>query len=149
MSAGPSASGVLRRISECQAFRISEHDTNYFALVFDAQGDGCDLVAVVEIFEPGGSTPPNSHSRAHEMFFVLEGEGVAMAAGQAFALRRGDALLIRPGGEHVVRNTGTGKLYCLTVMVPDDDFAALIRRGTPVTLDDEDRLVLEGVGRLR
>jgi hypothetical protein len=32
-------------------------------------------------------------------------------------------------------------------MVPDDDFAALIRRGIPVTLDAADRLVLEGMGR--
>jgi len=27
-------------------------------------------------------------------------------------------------------------------MVPDEEFAALIRRGTPVELDDEDRAVL-------
>ena len=72
---------------------------------------------------------------------------MAVAAGRELALRRGDALLVRPGGEHVVRNTGPGKLYCLTVMVPDDDFAALIRRGIPVTLDAADRLVLEGMGR--
>jgi mannose-6-phosphate isomerase-like protein (cupin superfamily) len=147
LSAPTPAAAVLRRMSRCEAFRISEHDTNYFALIFDGHADGCDLVAVVEIFEPGGATPPNSHPRAHELFFVLEGEGVAVAAGRELALRRGDALLVRPGGEHVVRNTGPGKLYCLTVMVPDDDFAALIRRGIPVTLDAADRLVLEGMGR--
>jgi mannose-6-phosphate isomerase-like protein (cupin superfamily) len=50
--------------------------------------------------------------------------------------------MLPPGTEHVVENTGPGKLYCLTLMVPDEDFAALIRSGQPVALDDEDRAVL-------
>ena len=43
-----------------------------------------------------------------------------------------------------MENTGAGKLYCLALMVPDEEFAALIRGGTPVSLDDEDRAVLSG-----
>lgn len=43
-----------------------------------------------------------------------------------------------------MENTGDKKLYTLTVMVPDEKFGALIRRGTPVELDDEDRAVLCG-----
>ena len=66
---------IKKSMGACPAFRISSGDTNYFALVFDREGEDCDLVAVVEIFEPGGRTPPNGHLRAHEMFFVLEGEG--------------------------------------------------------------------------
>ncbi len=61
--------------------------------------------------------------------------------------RCGDALLVHSRNEHVVRNTGPGKLYCLTVMVPDDDFSALIRSGVPVALDEADRRVLERAGR--
>jgi len=34
------------------------------------------------------------------------------------------------------------RLYCLTTMVPDEDFAALIRAGVPDALDAEDRRVL-------
>ncbi len=133
---------IKKSLGDCPVYRISPADTNYFALVFDPPGEGCDLVAVVEIFAPGGRTPPNAHRTAHEMFFVLAGEGRARAGGDWIALAKGDALMIKPGTEHVVENTGSGKLYCLTCMVPDEAFAALIRSGTPMTLDDEDRRVL-------
>ena len=53
-------------------------------------------------------------------------------------IKAGDALLVKPGNEHVIRNTGAGKLYCLTVMTPNEGFAELIRSGEPVELDDED-----------
>lgn len=53
-------------------------------------------------------------------------------------------LLVPPGVEHVIRNTGAGKLYCLTLMAPDEEFAALIRGGAPVALTEEDRAVIAG-----
>ncbi|ARP84720.1 hypothetical protein CAL12_24465 [Bordetella genomosp. 8] len=133
---------IRKSLDQCPAYRISAGDTNYFALIFDGEGEGCDLVAVVEIFEPGGRTPPNVHARAHEMFFILAGEGRAYADGAVLDLRQGDAMLVRPGAHHAVENTGSGKLYCLTVMAPDEDFAALIRRGIPVSLTEEDHAVL-------
>lgn len=134
---------LRKTMADCRAFRISPGDTNYFALLFDPVGDAVDLTCVVEIFMPGGKTPPNVHRRAHEMFFVLQGEGRALCDDEpAVPIRAGDALLVRPGTSHVIENTGAGKLYTLTVMVPDEDFAALIRNGTPVTLDADDRAVL-------
>jgi hypothetical protein len=42
----------------------------------------------------------------------------------------------------VIENAGPGKLYTLTVMMPNEGFAELIRGGEPVELDDEDRKVL-------
>ena len=110
---------VFKRMADCPAYRISPDDTNYFALVFDPQGEKADFVAVVEIFAPGGKTPPNSHSRAHEMFFVLEGTGTASCDGTSIDIEKGDAMLLRPGSNHEIRNTGPGKLYTLTVMVPN------------------------------
>lgn len=124
-----------------KAFRISPGDTNYFALLFDPT-DGIEQVCVVEIFNVGGKTPPNSHSIAHEFFYVLSGEGRATCAGQSTPLTKGQALLVRPGAEHVIENTGLGKLYTLTVMTPNEGFAELIRAGQPVTLDEEDLQVL-------
>ncbi|CAM4278917.1 cupin domain-containing protein [Kerstersia similis] len=136
---------ILKSMADCPAYRISANDTNYFALLFDGAGEDCDLVAVVEIFEPGGRTPPNVHQRAHEMFFILAGEGEARADGAVLPLKAGDALLLKPGVTHAVVNTGPGKLYSLTVMTPDEDFAALIRRGIPVELGDDDKRVLNGI----
>ncbi len=137
-------SPTLRSATELRGFRIAPGDTNYFACLFDPLADAVDFTLVVEIFAPGGATPPNTHRRAQEVFFVLAGEGVALAGGEETPLRPGDALLVPPGVEHVIRNTGAGKLYCLTLMAPDEEFAALIRGGTPVSLTEEDRAVIAG-----
>jgi mannose-6-phosphate isomerase-like protein (cupin superfamily) len=138
-------SALKRRMPDCPAFRISPHDTNYMAIVFDPRDEGCDLVAVVEIFDRDGRTPPNLHHAATEFFFVLHGHGRASVGGQWTELARGDALMVRRGSEHVIENTGPERLYCLTIMVPDENFASAIRHGTPVTLDDDDRRVLDGL----
>ena len=135
---------IARRAAELQAFRISPGDSNYFACLFDPLADEVRFTLVVEIFEPGGRTPPNTHKEAEEAFFVLAGTGVARAAGREVPLAPGDALVLRPGVEHVVENTGPGKLYCLTLMAPNEGFAELIRSGTPVDLTPGDIAVIEG-----
>lgn len=129
-----------------EVFQISPSDTNYFAVLFDPAKDQVESIYVVEIFNVGGATPPNAHTVAHEFFFVLSGEGVAVSNGEQLPIRKGDSLLLRPGSEHVIRNTGTSKLYTLTVMTPNEGFAELIRAGTRCELDAEDLLVLRGVG---
>ena len=127
-----------RSLADAPCFRISPDDTNYFAILADPIGDDVPWITVIEIFDHDGKTPPNSHAVAHEMFYVLKGEGIAIADGEKTPVRAGDALVLRPGCEHVVENTGEGKLYCLTTMIPDEEFAALIRNGKPETLLDED-----------
>ncbi len=124
------------------AFRISPKDTNYFVILFDPEMEGYENICVVEIFEKNGATPPNSHQIAHEFFYVLEGEGIARSEGGSLPLAKGGALLLRPGAEHVIENTGPGKLYTLTVMTPNEEFAELIRSGEQVELDAEDLAVL-------
>jgi mannose-6-phosphate isomerase-like protein (cupin superfamily) len=136
---------ALRNVGQVEARRISPSDTNYFALLFSPD-DAVDVVCVVEIFTVGGKTPPNSHQRAHEFFYVLSGEGKAICAGTETPLAKGDALMLRPGTEHIVENTGSAKLYTLTFMVPNEAFAELIQRGERVELDDEDRATLLVLG---
>jgi mannose-6-phosphate isomerase-like protein (cupin superfamily) len=138
---------IARRADALQGFRISPNDTNYFACLFDPIADGVSFTLVVEIFNPGGRTPPNTHADAYESFFVLSGRGVAIAGGQSFPIGPGDAFVLRPGVEHIVENTGTQKLYCLTLMTPNEGFAELIRNGTPVEITEEDRAVIAGAGR--
>ena len=135
---------IGRRAAELRGFRISPADTNYFACLLDPLEDAASFTLVVEVFAPGGATPPNTHRAAQEAFFVLKGQGRARAGETWTEIGPGDTLMLRPGVEHVVENTGPGKLYCLTLMVPDEDFAALIRGGTPVELDAEDLTVLRG-----
>lgn len=133
---------TLTQATTAEAFRISPSDTNYFAVLFDKTQGDVDSIFVVEIFTVGGATPPNTHAHAHEFFYVLEGEGRAICDGVARPVKRGDAVLVRPGEEHIIENTGAGKLYTLTVMTPNEGFSELIRRGERVELDDEDRRVL-------
>ena len=130
--------------SSACGYRISPGDSNYFVLLFDKERGGIDTIMVVEIFAFGGRTPPNIHRRAHEFFYVLSGEAAAVCGGKRIRLGKGDAFLVPPGTEHVVENIGSGKLYTLTVMCPNEGFAELIRAGQPVALDDEDRLTLGG-----
>ncbi len=133
---------VIKSPTEYQAYRISPHDTNRLAIVFDPTIANFSLTLCVEIFDVGGKTPPNRHQLAVEMFFVLKGEGIAICDGKEVAIQSGDSLLVPPTGIHEVRNTGAERLYALCIMIPNEDFAELIRSGTPVELDEEDLAVL-------
>ena len=137
---------IAKRAADLQAFRIAPTDSNYFACMLDPLADGVSFTLVVEIFEPGGKTPPNSHTIAEEAFFVMAGTGKATAGGATKEVGPGDVLVLRPGTEHVVENIGPGKLYCLTMMTPNEGFAELIRAGTPVELTAEDRAVITRAG---
>ena len=46
--------------------------------------------------------------------------------------------------EHVVENIGPDKLYCLTVMAPNEGFAEMIRAGADMALDAADRATING-----
>jgi mannose-6-phosphate isomerase-like protein (cupin superfamily) len=135
---------VAKDPSQFKAFRIAEGDTNYFACLADPVAEGVPFTFIVEIYEKGGATPPNTHTGAFEFFYILYGEGKGFCDGVEVDLRQGSTLLLPPGKEHIVRNTGPGKLYALCAMVPNEDFAEMIHNGIPVDLDAEDIAVLTG-----
>ena len=134
---------VVKSPGDYQAYRVSPHDTNRLAIIFDPNTAATSLTVCVEIFDPGGKTPPNRHQIAVEMFFVLKGEGVAKCDGKEVRIQAGDSILVRPTGTHQIMNTGPGRLYALCFMVPNEDFVELIRSGMPVELDQEDLQVLQ------
>lgn len=132
-------------VGSSEVYQISPTDTNYFAIFFDPVSAPTDNIFVVEIFNVGGATPPNTHSEAHEFFYVLHGEGIAGSDGDEMPIKKGDALLLNPGSVHIIKNTGQSKLYTLTVMTPNQDFSELIRSGTRVKLDEDDIRILRGL----
>lgn len=138
MTPGP----IAKSLDELAVFKISPTDTNYFALIADPIDHDLPFLQIIEIYEPGGATPPNTHRTAYELFYILAGTGKGICDGAEVDLAPGSTLLIPPGKEHVVENTGAGKLYAITTMVPNEDFGELIRSGTRVALDAEDRRVL-------
>jgi mannose-6-phosphate isomerase-like protein (cupin superfamily) len=133
---------VIKSPKDYQAYRISPHDSNRLAIVFEPATADASLTVCVEIFDEGGKTPPNRHQFAVEMFFILKGEGLATCDGKTVPIRAGDSLLVPPTGIHELKNTGSGRLYALCIMVPNEDFAELIRSGIQVELDEEDLRVL-------
>lgn len=133
---------VIKSPRDYQVYRISPKDTNRLAIVFDPDSANTSLTVCVEIFDVGGKTPPNRHQLAVEMFFVLKGEGVAICDGKTVKIQAGDSILVPPTGTHIIKNTGSTRLYALCIMVPNEDFVELIRSGTPVELDEEDLTVL-------
>ncbi|MEB3359822.1 MAG: cupin domain-containing protein [Synechococcales bacterium] len=133
---------VFKAPPDYQAYRISPQDTNRLAIVFDPTIANMSLTYCIEIFDIGGKTPANRHQLAVEMFFILKGEGQASCDGKTVRVQAGDSILVPPKGTHVIENMGNTRLYALCIMVPNEDFAELIRSGTPVELDEEDLRVL-------
>jgi mannose-6-phosphate isomerase-like protein (cupin superfamily) len=140
---------IIKSPKDYQAYRISPHDSNRLAIIFDSTNANTSLTCCIEIFDVGGQTPANRHQFAVEMFFILKGEGMAICDGKTVNIKAGDSLLVPPTGTHLIRNTGKDRLYALTIMVPNEDFSELIRRGVPVELDAEDMTVLERLDSLK
>lgn len=128
--------------SACPVFRIAAHETNKFVMLVDPLAEKTGFIQVLEIFDVGGFTPPNQHRAADEVFVVLHGHGEATLGDAVLQVKPGSVLLLRPGHSHAVRNLGATRLYCLTTMVPDEDFAKLITSGVPDALDAEDLAAL-------
>jgi mannose-6-phosphate isomerase-like protein (cupin superfamily) len=139
---------TVRTARQYKVMKITAESSNYFAFLVDPLVDSPPtFVAVLEIYEVNGQTPRNTHQYATEMFYFLKGEGIAFCDGKESPIKAGDTLIIPPRSEHIVKNTGSGKIYALTVMNPNEGFAELIHSGIPHQLDEEDLEVLERLGR--
>jgi mannose-6-phosphate isomerase-like protein (cupin superfamily) len=97
---------LKKSFAEYRAFRIGPSETNRLAIVFDPVAEQTGFICCVEIFDVGGRTPPNVHQIAHEMFFVLKGEGLAHAGGVTVDIRTGTACSSRPGRPTSSRTPG-------------------------------------------
>jgi mannose-6-phosphate isomerase-like protein (cupin superfamily) len=133
---------IHRAPADFDTFRIKPADTNRMALFIDPVKDKVPFIGFVEVFDKGGATPPNVHHEAFEVFYVLEGEGIATCGGKIVPIRKGDFLSVAPGHEHIVTNTGEGRLYCITFMLPNEGFAELVRSGQREPLDKIDLATL-------
>ncbi|MEM9274012.1 MAG: cupin domain-containing protein [Cyanobacteria bacterium P01_F01_bin.143] len=133
---------VIKKLSDYEVYRISPNDTNRLAIIFDSSNSENSLTVCLEIFEPGGATPPHRHNFAVEMFFIIQGEGIALCDGKETLLKAGDSILMPKAGTHYIKNTSYERLYALCMMVPNEDFSELIRNGIPEKLDQEDLRVI-------
>jgi creatinine amidohydrolase len=121
--------------------RISAGDTVKMGLLAGPR-DGLDHSVLVEVWDTGGSQPLNSHPDSTETFYFLHGDGEAEVDGRIITVTAGDFVVLAPKSLHRIRNTGSGRMYAITTMIPDAGFAELVERGLRVSLDDIDRQVL-------
>ncbi|SNQ49817.1 conserved hypothetical protein [Frankia canadensis] len=119
---------------------ISAGDTVRLAVL--AGPEVSPVTVILEAWEAGGAQPPNSHPASTELFVFLRGSGVAVCDGVETSVAAGATLVLPPTSLHHITNTGSGRMYALTLMCPDDGFAAMVRRGPLAGTDDEDRAVL-------
>jgi len=83
--------------------------------IVGSTGIGCSLVVV----PPGKSAcPMHRHHVRDELFFVLEGEGLARLDGERVPIRAGDIIAAPAGKEaHQILNTGRVELRYLALSV--------------------------------
>ncbi len=67
---------------------------------------------------PGCSTTSHHHVRAEEIYYILEGEGLAQLEGETRRVGPGDAIAIPPGVVHRIANTGQCVLKFLCCCAP-------------------------------
>lgn len=76
---------------------------------------GAHFLEYVEL-PPGASIGRHrGKADAEELCLVLEGRGTMFRDGQQFTVRTGDVIHTTPGGEHGLRNTGTGVMRLFVV----------------------------------
>ncbi|MGK7947187.1 MAG: cupin domain-containing protein [Microcystaceae cyanobacterium] len=136
---------VLTTSQDYNAYRISPDDHNRLVIITDPTIANTSLTLCFEIFEVGGKTPLHQHQKAVEMFFILKGKGMGQCDGKVIHFQAGDSIIMPSMGVHGIENTGTTRLYVLSIMVGNEEFAKLVRSGIPVELDEEDLKVLRGV----
>jgi quercetin dioxygenase-like cupin family protein len=64
-------------------------------------------------FEPGQVAAAHAHGDMVEVFWVQEGTGEILVAGQIQPLGPGVCVVVEPGEQHELRNTGEVKLVLL------------------------------------
>ena len=111
---------VAKRSTQCRAFRISPKDTNYFALLFDPEGDQVDLTCVIEIFTKGGKTP---------RFMVVPHENAALSMAHGYTMITG-----KPQAVMLHTNVGTANAINMLINASRDRVPMLLTSGrTPFT----------------
>lgn len=138
---------ALHKVSllDAPAFQLPNQQ-NRLALVLDPVADDVPFTFGVEIFPPRFCTPPHVHDSAYEMFFIISGEGAtAFCNGQRHPINPGDVVVFRPGSVHGI-DTGDEKVYCLELLLPNQDFAEMVRKGQQLSLDQDDSCILAAIG---
>lgn len=76
------------------------------------------LLVGLNAFEPGQSHVLHAHADMDKVYQVVEGEGVFLLEGEEVAMTAGELLVAPAGVPHGVRNDGTSRLLVLAILAP-------------------------------
>ena len=146
----PVVDATLRHIEDLDNFQFPM-GTNRLGLAFDPLSEEdrhrTPFTFGVEVFEPGHMTPPHVHDTGFELFYIIKGSGEASCDGKRWPVGAGDVVVFRPGTEHGIDVDVSARMYCLELMLPNDEFAQFVRSGQDLPgLDAEDKCILMHVG---
>lgn len=68
--------------------------------------------------EVGGRTEPHSLKGTEEIYYIVQGMGIAYVDGYQFTMQKGDCLRINANQEQRIENTGTIDLIFLCICLP-------------------------------
>jgi quercetin dioxygenase-like cupin family protein len=77
-----------------------------------------DLSVIEERMHPGSFEQRHFHTRAHQFFYVLQGDATLELDGITHRLQRGDGLHIPPGIAHQARSDGTQDVRFIMISAP-------------------------------
>lgn len=91
-----------------------------FEEFFDVVLENDRAQAATMTLPPDGSTggPDNAHADSDQWLFVRSGEGEATIDGEQVALSAGDLVVVERGETHEIRNGGSAPLETLNLYVP-------------------------------
>jgi mannose-6-phosphate isomerase-like protein (cupin superfamily) len=90
-------------------------------------GDVCDgwhllkrdaMSVIQERVPAGGAEVMHYHERAHQFFYVLQGEGTMVLEDKVIVLKKGEGMEIAPQVKHQFRNQSEVDVHFLVVSVP-------------------------------
>ncbi len=136
------AAPVVTSLADITPHHIGDNRTVKLA-VLSGPAQGSRTTVVLEIWEPGGAQPDNTHPDSSETFVVLRGTARAHSDEHVADLGPGDVLVLPATSvHHIVNTSATERLYTITVMEDDGGFAELITTGPAATFDEQDAAVL-------
>lgn len=69
-------------------------------------------------YAPGSGRAVHVHEESDDLWFLVEGEGVAVIGGKEESVRKGDAIMTPAGTSHGLWNRGKEPMIVLDVLTP-------------------------------
>jgi len=114
----PMKSLEAKHLQKANGIATVTKPTNRLLLVFDSRTLPFNFA--LEMFEKHHVTPPHTHPAGHELFYILQGEGMAYCDGYYWPVKAGDTCVFPTESVHAIDNTGPTKMMTLELMVPSN-----------------------------